>query len=135
MVELGYELGKHRGKRCYFGIQLVSADMIGHYGQNGHQFGKSPLSKNQGEKVPENGVQNVQNVQPSIPSNGYHAREHGASSSAPYITSEKITFVLEKIPVRGSAWAREFMDRVEGFDRWPQRVQAAVQAAEREALE
>jgi hypothetical protein len=48
---------------------------------------------------------------------------------------DKIRFVFRKLTLRGPTWAREFMNRVEGFDLWPHRVQAAVQAAEREALE
>ncbi len=51
------------------------------------------------------------------------------------INQEKIRFVLDKLNVRGPTWARAFMHQVEGFGRWPQHVQAAVQAAEREALE
>ncbi len=50
------------------------------------------------------------------------------------INQDTIRFVLDKLNVRGPTW-REFMDRVEGFDLWPQHVQAVVQAAEREALE
>ena len=53
----------------------------------------------------------------------------------PLIHQDTIRFVLRKLTLRGPTWARECMDRVEGFDRWPQQVQAAVQAAEREALE
>ena len=53
----------------------------------------------------------------------------------PAINQDQIRFVLDKLMLRGPTWAREFMDRVEGFDRWPQHVQAVVQAAEREALE
>jgi hypothetical protein len=51
------------------------------------------------------------------------------------INQDTIRFVLDTFNVRGPTWAREFMENVEGFDRWPQHVQAAVQAAEREALE
>ncbi len=47
----------------------------------------------------------------------------------------KIRCVLDKRNLRGPTGAWEFMDQVEGFERWPQHVQAAVQAAEREALE
>jgi hypothetical protein len=57
-----------------------------------------------------------------------------APSITPVINQDKIRFVLDKLKVRGPGWAREFVDRVEGFDVWPQHVQAAVQAAEREAL-
>ncbi len=48
---------------------------------------------------------------------------------------DKIRFVFRKLTLRGPTWAQEFMNRVEGFDLWPHHVQAAVQAAEREALE
>jgi phage/plasmid-associated DNA primase len=58
-----------------------------------------------------------------------------APSITPVINRDKIRFVLDKLKVRGPTWAREFMDRVEGFEKWPPHVQAAVQAAEREALE
>jgi len=51
------------------------------------------------------------------------------------INQDTIRFVLDKLNLRGSAWTWEFMDHVEGFDRWPHHVQAAVQAAEQEALE
>jgi hypothetical protein len=53
----------------------------------------------------------------------------------PLINQDMIRLVLDMRALRGPTWAREFMDRVEGFDVWPQHVQAAVQAAEREALE
>lgn len=59
----------------------------------------------------------------------------GIGGIMPVINQDTIRFVLDKLNVRGPTWAREFMDRVEGFDQWPQHVQAAVQAAEREALE
>ena len=71
-------------------------------------------------------------------------RKHGATGVSipsltrnlrPVINQDKIRLVLDKLNVRGPTWAREFMDRVEGFAYWPQHVQAAVQAAEREALE
>jgi hypothetical protein len=52
----------------------------------------------------------------------------------PVINQDQIRVVLDTRTLRGSAWAREYMDRVEGFEKWPQHVQAAVQAAEREAL-
>jgi hypothetical protein len=47
------------------------------------------------------------------------------------IAQDTIRFVLDTRTLRGPTWARKFMDRVEGFERWPQQVQAA----EREALE
>ena len=53
----------------------------------------------------------------------------------PLINHDKIRCVLDTLTLRWPTWAWECMDRVEGFDRWPQHVQAAVQAAEREALE
>jgi hypothetical protein len=45
---------------------------------------------------------------------------------------DKIRFVLEKLPTRGATWARQYMDEVEGFDRWPAQVQLAVRRAEGE---
>jgi hypothetical protein len=48
---------------------------------------------------------------------------------------DQIHFVLDTRTLCGLSWAREFMAQVEGVDHWPQHVQAAVQAAEREALE
>ena len=59
----------------------------------------------------------------------------GVRGIMPLINQDTIRFVLDKLKLRGPMWARACMDRVEGFDRWPQHVQAAVQAAEREALE
>jgi hypothetical protein len=53
----------------------------------------------------------------------------------PVINQDQIRVVLDTRTLCGPSWAREFIDRVEGFDHWPQHVQAAVQAAEREALE
>jgi hypothetical protein len=73
-----------------------------------------------------------------------HERKHDAGSVSPppvtrnlrpVINQDKIRFVVDKLTLRGPTWAREFMERVEGFEKWPQHVQAAVQAAEREALE
>jgi hypothetical protein len=55
--------------------------------------------------------------------------------NAGHQNQDQICFVLDTLMLRGPTWAREFMDRVEGFDLWPQHVQAAMQAAEREALE
>jgi hypothetical protein len=52
----------------------------------------------------------------------------------PVINQNKIHFVLDKFALRGPTWAREFMNRIEGFALWSQHVQA-VQAAERVALE
>ncbi len=51
----------------------------------------------------------------------------------PVINQEKVQFVLDKLPIRGAAWAREFMDRVEGFDAWPKYVRQFVETAEQEA--
>ncbi len=59
----------------------------------------------------------------------------GVHGIMPVITGDTIRVVRDTRTVRGTTWARAFVDRVEGFDRWPQHVQAAVQAAEREALE
>ena len=53
----------------------------------------------------------------------------------PVINGDTIRVVLDMRTVRGTTWARAFVDRVEGFGLWPQHVQAAVQAAERKALE
>jgi hypothetical protein len=47
----------------------------------------------------------------------------------PRITPEKIEFVLDQLPKRGPAWAREYMDRIEGFAHWPKRVQQKVLGA------
>jgi hypothetical protein len=51
------------------------------------------------------------------------------------INQDMIRFVLDTRTLRGPTWARECMARVEGFERWPQQGQAAVQAAERDANE
>jgi len=51
------------------------------------------------------------------------------------INQDTIHFVLDTLMLRGPTWAQACIDRVEGFECWPQHVQAAVQAAEREALE
>ncbi len=53
----------------------------------------------------------------------------------PRINKEKIDFVLDQLPKRGPVWARDYMERVEGFERWPRRVQQAVLDAEREAAQ
>ncbi len=50
----------------------------------------------------------------------------------PRMNRDKIRFVLEKLPTRGATWARQYMDEVEGFDRWPAQVQLAVRRAEGE---
>ena len=59
----------------------------------------------------------------------------GVRGIMPSSNQDTIRFVLRKLNVRGPTWAPECMDRVEGFDRWPQHVQAAVQAAKRDADE
>jgi putative DNA primase/helicase len=51
----------------------------------------------------------------------------------PRINADKIKYVLEKLEIYGPVWARGYMDRVEGFDKWPQRIQDAVQVAEEPA--
>jgi hypothetical protein len=67
--------------------------------------------------------------------NGRTHTASGIGGIMPVINGGQIRFVLRKLNGRGPTWARECMDRVEGFDCWLQHVQAAVQAAEREALE
>jgi hypothetical protein len=51
------------------------------------------------------------------------------------INGDKIRYVLDTLTLRGLPCTRACMDQVEGLDRWRQQVQAAVQAAERGALE
>jgi hypothetical protein len=51
----------------------------------------------------------------------------------PVINEDQIRGVLDPRTLHGPTWCA-WMNRVEGFERWPQHVQAAVQAAEREAL-
>jgi hypothetical protein len=53
----------------------------------------------------------------------------------PMINGDQTRFVCDTLNGRGPPWARACMGQVEGFDRSPQHVQAAIQAAEREALE
>lgn len=53
----------------------------------------------------------------------------------PLIDPDTIHFVLDTRMLRGPTWARACMDRVEGFALWLHHVQAAVQAAERDADE
>ena len=48
----------------------------------------------------------------------------------PRIKRDTIRFVLEKLPARGATWARQYMDEVEGFDRWLAHVQLAVSGVE-----
>jgi hypothetical protein len=48
----------------------------------------------------------------------------------PVINKEKIRLVLEKLPDRGPEWARNLMEQVEGFDKWPAHVQQQVRQAE-----
>jgi hypothetical protein len=52
--------------------------------------------------------------------------------ATPRINADKVNFVLDKLPTRGAAWARAYMGRVEGFEKWPHHVQSAVQEAEQE---
>ncbi len=59
----------------------------------------------------------------------------GIGGIMPVMNQDTIRCVLRKLSLRGPTWVRACMDQVEGFDRWPEHVQAAVQAAEREALE
>ncbi len=59
----------------------------------------------------------------------------GVRGIMPLINQDMIRCVLDTRTLRGPTWARACIDRVEGFDLWPHHVRAAVQAAEREALE
>ncbi len=75
----------------------------------------------------------------SAGNNSLNARERKDDTAdvrgiMPVINQNKIHFVLDKFALRGPTWAREFMNRIEGFALWSQHLQA-VQAAERVALE
>jgi hypothetical protein len=52
--------------------------------------------------------------------------------ATPRINADKVRYVLDKLPIRGAAWARDYMGRVEGFEKWPHHLQKAVHAAEQE---
>jgi len=67
-----------------------------------------------------------------------HGRTHDAPSVhgiMALIDQDTIRCVLDTRTLCGPTWVQECIGRVEAFDLWPHHVQAAVQAAEREALE
>ncbi len=68
------------------------------------------------------------------PTTSLYARTASELNARICINPDQLRFVLDQLPKRGPRWARQHMEQVEGFDRWPWNVRRAVQEAERASL-
>ncbi len=57
---------------------------------------------------------------------GVAAASAAGPAIRPEVNPEKIRFVLEELPKRGALWARGYLDRVEGPDKWPAHIRRAI---------
>ncbi len=67
---------------------------------------------------------------------GVAAASAAGKSIRPEVNPEKIRFVLEQLPKRGALWAWDYLDRVEGPDKWPAHIRCAIaEQATREGVQ
>ncbi len=57
---------------------------------------------------------------------GVAAASAAGPAHRPQVNPEKIRFVLDQLPKRGALWARGYLDRVEGPDKWPAHIRCAI---------